>query len=363
MKKIVFVLLLMTLAFANIEDQFLRDWRFYAVMAAFISVMAAVLLLMLARLLNLQQLEMIFKSEMMFAGSTVVLVLVLIFFIEVGEQVLIGTDTQAGLMGVLYGAAYDIPPVPFPEGTKLTDVAALYIKPLVICGQQFLRLLYIANIPVEAASTMYQEIFMSEHAAGGGAKPFASMITQTTKLLTFYMMAYYLLVHLLNFIKHYALFFLSVGVVLRAFPPTRGAGAYLMAISLALYFVFPFTFTFMSALSATQMQGLVHENPDATGLEDRFACNMPEESYIDPNQCGAQNAYKVKEQQSWLEAFGQDIMEFFEWFSPRFHRMLVANICLIPFVSMVAVITFVLSTTSLFGGMIPEIGRGLIKLV
>ena len=82
---------------------------------------------------------------------------------------------------------------------------------------------------VGAMTSVYMEIFMSEHASGFGLKWIEERIMNTTASLTFYMYVFYLIGHLFDFIKYYAGFFFSIGVALRAFPPTRGAGAYVMA--------------------------------------------------------------------------------------------------------------------------------------
>ena len=47
----------------------------------------------------------------------------------------------------------------------------------------------------------------------------------------------------------------------------------------------------------------------------------------------------------------------------EFTRHLVSAICVFPLIALVILFTFVLNTTNLFGGNIPEIGRGLVKLI
>lgn len=358
----VLLLFLTTLAFApppapSIQDFILQDWKTYAILAAVISATASVLLLMISRVLDLKHLESTFKSEMVFAGSTVFLVMLLIAFIEIGEPQLVEV-TKA-----MYAASHNIPPnaILLPADTKLVDIAKAYLRPVASCAQQFISVLYLFNIPGEAHSTMYQEIYMSEQATGGGSKPFVELMKTYTKTLTFYMLAYYVLIHLLNFIKHYALFFLTVGVVLRAFPPTRGAGAYIMALSLGLYFVFPFTYMFMSTLAVTPVQGLIQFNPNAATMDEQFTCNTP--NLPEATSCGAQNRWKVNQHETWQKAFGDYFNNFLNFFGGKLTQQLTNNICLLPMMALIAVLTFVINTTTLFGGSIPEIGRGLVKLI
>ena len=43
-------------------------------------------------------------------------------------------------------------------------------------------------------------------------------------------------------------------------------------------------------------------------------------------------------------------------------KHLVYVICIFPLIAFTILLTFVLNTTNLFGGNIPEIGRGIVKL-
>jgi hypothetical protein len=49
--------------------------------------------------------------------------------------------------------------------------------------------------------------------------------------------------------------FLPIGLILRSFPPTRGAGAVLVAIAIGFYLVYPLTFTLLYAGSPKQIEG------------------------------------------------------------------------------------------------------------
>jgi len=44
-------------------------------------------------------------------------------------------------------------------------------------------------------------------------------------------------------------------------------------------------------------------------------------------------------------------------------RRLINSVCIVPIVALVVTMTFILNGTNLFGGNIPEIGRGLVKLI
>ena len=94
------------------------------------------------------------------------------------------------------------------------------------CVQRFMSVLYALAVPVDAMASVYMEIFMSEHASGFGVKWISERIVNATQSFSFYMYMFFLIGHTFDFIKYYAGFFFSIGVAMRAFPPTRGAGAW-----------------------------------------------------------------------------------------------------------------------------------------
>ena len=72
---------------------------------------------------------------------------------------------------------------------------------------------------------------------------------------------------------------------------------------------------------------------------------------------------KIKEAESWVERNLQSTSLITEFISGKVVKQLTLSICLIPLMALTITLTFVLSSTSLFGGNIPEVGRGLIKLI
>jgi len=49
--------------------------------------------------------------------------------------------------------------------------------------------------------------------------------------------------------------FLPIGIILRAFPPTRGAGAVMIALAIGFYIVYPFTYTMLVASAPKTISG------------------------------------------------------------------------------------------------------------
>ncbi len=345
--------------------EYALGWEGIAIAVSIIAIIVSAIAYMLSKLFDLRNLEQSAKTELIYAISTVFIVLMLIVFVTGAENVLtsIATNLYANSLAIPGTNAISLPP-----GTHLTDIMIMYMDPAAACARTLMRSMYVISIPVEACTSVYMEIFMSEHASGFGCKIIAERIKNATELTQFYMFFYYLLIHVSKFIGTYGLFLLSMGVILRAFPPTRGAGGYVMALALGLYFIFPFTYIVSSAISLPVIRPSfltgTAANPADVSITNNpvaYICTMPVLAEV--QYCGYTSPSKFYEVNSWIKAYREDITSFTDYFSPAVLKQLTVSVCFLPMIAMVIVFSFVLSTTSLLGGNIPEIGRGLIKLI
>ncbi len=356
-------------------------WETFAILAALISVFASVLLLMFSKIFQFPQFQQVAKVEIVYAASTVFLVLVIIGVVKGGENMLVGIASE------MFSASYG---VPLPgtlvtaggQDATLIDITKLYMEPAITCSRKIINMLYAISIPSEAIASVYLEIFMSEHASGFGFKILVERINNATQALQFFVLSYYVIVHILNFINHYALFFVGVGVVLRAFPPTRGAGAYIIAFAIGMYLVFPMTYILATSMTLPYVKPAIIDNDNniaaisyapGRGFSSNVVCTLPELG--DMQYCGFTTGGKMFEIKSWMSLHRSKIKDFLgiDPTSPlnisndssltSVLRHITITICFVPLVAMVLVLTFVLSTSNLFGGNIPEIGRGLVKFL
>jgi hypothetical protein len=358
-----------------------NDWQTLAILAAVGSILVSILLIMFSRLFDLRNLEQTAKAEFVFAASTVFIVLFTVGLISFAEGVPGSPGVILKIAGDMYKSTVTYCPDPnspscqavasyadtYVNSATLIDLSTLYMEPPAKCSQQFLNFLYYAAIPIDACSSLYMEIYMCEQMTCFGLKWASERITNTVQMLTFYMFAYYLLFHTFTFIKYYAGFFFSIGVVLRAFPPTRGGGAYLMAIAVGLYFVFPFTYILITTMSLPHAQSNMLS---ATGVDTSsggssllYSCGMPSLSSLRGMDCGTGSIAKPFQLMLWLGSNKNNIQDFFDFSIPELTRHLISVVCIFPLVAFAVVISFVLNTTNLFGGNIPEIGRGLVRLI
>lgn len=341
------------------------DWQTISILAAALSVIVSTTLIMLSRLFGLRNLEQVAKTEFVYAVSTVLIVIMAVGVISLAEPRLGGGSNS--LASCLYLASFGVDcsqyAVQFPQQT-LIDWMKLYMEAPTLCVDKFLRFLNALAIPVDAMASLYMEIFMSEHASGFGLKWISERIVNTTNSLAFYMYAFFFLTHILNFVKYYAGFFFSIGVALRAFPPTRGAGAYLMAISFGLYFVFPLAYIIIATLSLPHVQSNLLEPVTSQQGSFEYTCALPaQEPKVDAFACGGADMGRMSELGNFLKANEALLTDMLTIHIDSLGRHLVYSICVFPLIAFTILFTFVLNTTTLFGGNIPEVGRGLIKLI
>lgn len=339
------------------------DWQTISMAAAALSILIAAMLIMFSRLFGMKNLEQVAKAEFVYAISTILIVIMAVGIIQLVEPQLANPAT--GLTRCLYLSGFNRPctdPATFTGSDTLVDWMKLYMATPTYCVQSFMNVLYGLDIPIEAMASVYMEIFMSEHASGFGVKWISERIINTTSSLTFYVYMFFLMVNILNFIKYYSGFFFSIGVALRAFPPTRGAGAYLMAISFGLYFVFPLSYILIATLSMPHVQSSIIQL-NSTSSTANYFCALPTVPDMTLYQCGAADMGRILEYQDLIKANGPQLTDMLTVRIDDLNRHLVSVICIFPMIAMVILLTFVLNTTNLFGGNIPEVGRGLVKLI
>jgi len=354
----------------GVSIDILTNWQQLAVLFAAGSVLISIMLIMFSRLFDLRELEQTAKKEFVFAASTVFIVVFVVLVLAFADTIIVSIGKKIYWDAISYcpdktsEICQNIAKVKLADikADTLIDLMQLFMEPPAKCTQKFLNFMYYISIPIEACASIFMEIYMSEHMSCFGLKWVAERITNTTQMMTFYMYAYYILVHTMNFVKYYAGYFFALGVVLRALPPARGAGAYLMAISVGLYFVFPFTYILVSTLSLSHYQsGFMSAKGVSNGAVEYF-CSTPAIGDVDALQCGTGSIAKQFELQGWLKSRTGAIEDFFG----SLHDILlnlVSVICVFPFIAFIVLMTFVLNTTNLFGGNIPEIGRGLVRLI
>lgn len=159
----------------------------------------------------------------------------------------------------------------------------------------------------------------------------------------------YLQINLLRFIETAGLvLFLPVGIALRAFPPTRGAGAVLIAISIGFYFVYPTVYALL-ALAAPEKIGECAARPKARVT-------------VVQRRCPLGNAVVA---QAVQEAVGPKTPEAEKKFSESFKSSGDLRYAVVGYfvISLGATFIFIRSISGILGADISEIGRSMMRLL
>jgi hypothetical protein len=352
-------------------ESFYTDWIAISIAISALSVVACTMLIMLSRIFGLRTLEQVAKSEFVYAASTVFIVMTIGAIIGVVEPVL--SQPSGSMASCMYaislnptltGSCTEVKfsnPSGAPLPSTLIDWMKKYMEAPAKCVQRTMNVLYTLEIPIGVMTSIYMEIFMSEHASGFGVKWLEERIINTAQSLSFYMYVYYIIVHMFNFVKYYAGFFFSIGVVLRAFPPTRGAGAYVMALAFGLYFIFPLAYITSATVFLPHVKSDV-VNPSATNVQ--YACILPDASDLTMLECGVGSVSgRATQHVNAVKANYPKLIDMLTIQVDSLSKHIVFAICIFPLIAFTVLLTFVLNATSLFGGNIPEIGRGLVKLI
>lgn len=167
--------------------------------------------------------------------------------------------------------------------------------------------------------------------------------------------AYLALFHYLQYnvllLSQYAMLqmFLPIGLGLRMFAPTRGAGGLMVAFALGFAFVFPMSYVLIVAM----MPSTDFVCTDVVAQGDASPLNGVEPCFTN---AGAQMEVKYA-----LEAdTSRDRLEKSVWHAID---QLYLQAFFYPMVALIITFSFVRQTGSLFGADLGEIGRGLIKII
>ncbi len=347
----------------------IEDWEVYAFIFSFIGVIISLMFYLLYKTFGEPNLLQVAKEEMDYAITTVFLVIIIL--ILVGSQNILTNSlngmTRGFVIDIMGNNVYQ---VHLPVDADLTDLVRIEIentKEIYLSGG-FLSMAYYMGIFIYPLSTFTEDAFMSEVTSGGGFRPVADLLSNIFKMSAFYTWVYYILIQILYFIKYYWGVLLTLGIILRAFAPTRGAGAYLIALSLGLYLIFPLSYLIGSytaiqfmKTNAALFSGVSASNiaPDIFG-NGKGNCAIQQAKYDTPSLSVGwiYEAKKKVESKGFLDKIRDTLNTYNYWASFLFSMM-----CMLPLVALVITLTFVLGGTELFGGSIPEVSRGIVRLI
>lgn len=312
---------------------------FITTIAALVAI--ATLVYMLGIALGMMNLKMWAKAEFINALAMVMLVAVLI----------VSLNAALGFSKSIASSVYNLSLMnDGVEGEASVDhfwLARTYLKQGLQCERWVYRAAFMLNMWYEPFEKITSDVAGPEGTGGGIFGIMSGFLHYVTGNLTYLMVFQYVQYRFLDLIEVMMMpLFLPIGIVLRTFPPTRGAGGLMMAVALGFYFVFPMSYVFIYA-SAPDSGGLCLDIKDET-VPTSDAC------YTNLADIYVQRGI-VKTNQGAMEGLAEKISAAAAGF--LFHALFYPLVCLI------VTFTFIRQVSAILGADLAEIGRGLIKLI
>ena len=324
---------------------FFQDWEFYAGLIALCSFLMVVLLDMAARAFSLQSLSMWVKAEYAQVAVSFLILLFAIAMVTAGNDVMTSvTRSMASSLGnaPLTDIAADYSGNPF-------KIAKEYISQVLVgCESRLYYTIYSLNVMIAPLGTAGLEIAGFEVVSGrwvlsGPISTFAYVNNTIVQLSVFHYAMYYLLTF-----SQYTMvqIFLPIGLLLRAFPLTRGAGGLLTAIALSFAFVLPLTYLLILAVM-----------PSNDSICQSLKINTADAETPCYNNRGeiVSKIYEMRGRQGDINKQAEDAVSYVS--------IMYLQALFYPLVCLIFVFTFIRQTSSLFGADLAEIGRGLVKIM
>jgi hypothetical protein len=330
----------------------MMDWVMISIIIVLLSFSLSALMIMLSRVFSNKGLEQWAKGEMVFAISTFLLAVFLIGLFTAGNEITFSAMKAMMIenyktQGITLTSGQFDTMFPVGEDRTLIRMTEVYMGSTYSCLREIAQVTYAISAPFFFGESFTKDFFMADVLSGWGLKPVTQTATNIMNYAVFTALLFRIFQHILEFIAATALpIFFPVGILLRAFPPTRGSGAYVLAFVVGFYFVFPLAYLLVVNLSL---------NP--------FVCGIPDTVPTMPNTCNMAEAGRAEEIMLWDTAHLTEVLDALDKIMERGLNGVFINLCSLPFLAMVITMSFILSSTNLFGANLPEVGRGFVKLI
>jgi len=314
-----------------------------------ISFIITTLFYMISLAFNLNNLKMWAKSEYMQLIATVLIVAFFVTAFIMTETIVINAAKN---IGTAMGNPFITDCGPAYSGMNMGGhfCAALnQIDAMIGCMKGLYNNIFWVNSFIEPIEKMYSEVASSE---GMGGWPFSgavSIMKMMAQYINFSVLMMYLQKNFLLLASQTMMtMVLPAGIILRAFPMTRGAGGFLMAAAIGFYFVMPISYIITLAIFGKVNSDCEIQMPAAFAGEDEN-CHVSRVDLMQDKSFIAM-VFERGEINSWLEKIENN------W-ARRLHALFL------PLIVLTITFTFIRSTASLFGADVMEFSRGLVKLI
>ncbi|MCX8175191.1 MAG: hypothetical protein N3E51_03230 [Candidatus Micrarchaeota archaeon] len=320
-------------------------WEAICATIGLISLFITVLVQMAAKAFSLQQLELWAKAEYAQVAVTFLIIAFAVGMVSAGNWVM------GEVTGKLALASGNVELKKAAEG-HLRDpfkIAKAYIvNGPIRCEDRIYNIVFRINFFVELASSISFDAFGVEGTGGSFALAGpVSLAHYINKAIVYLGIFHYVQYYLLHFSQYTMVqIFLPIGLILRSFAPTRGAGGFVCAFALAFGFVFPITYVLIVAM-------------------------MPNSSHA----CTSISAYEEGEKSPCATSYGSAMRVYYEVkMNEEKHAGILEQIkntitvlymqaLLYPLFALIITFTAMRQGSSLLGADLAEVGRGLLKII
>lgn len=317
-----------------------------------ISFFIVVLLQMVAKAFSIQGLNMWVRAEYAQVAVSFLIIFFALAMVTAGNTVAsrITANVAAASGNIPLAGIINDPLNPLANPTKIGQA---YIGKLLRCEADMYSTIFIYNFFTEFFNKMSIDTTGNEPIGGGWALGgVVSLLHYLDNNLLYLALFNYVQYFVLQFSQFTMLqVFLPIGLILRAFPATRGAGGLVTAFALGFAFVFPICYVLIVAMM-----------PNAGAICSQIELKvLPEaqQAHSDPclNNEGAQMVkyYQLKSEKGRVTGIITFIQESINIF--------FLQAMFYPLVALIVTFTFIRQTGSLMGADLAEIGRGLMKII
>lgn len=326
------------------------DWAVLATAVALISFFITVLVHMASKAMSLQNAEMWAKSE--YAQAAVSF---LIIFFAIAMQTA-GASAVSQVTAAVASASGNLPLTASLQNSlgDPNTIAKAYIQTVIACEVNIYRLVYIPNLYIEMSSKFSIAGLGSEALGAGFALTGWVSLFHYIMNNIVYLVLYHYMQHNVIVFSQYTMLpvFLPIGLVLRAFAPTRGAGGFITAFALGFAFVFPMSYVLIVALMPSYDtycgQVTAAADPDSPLFGNANPCF---------NSVGGSMAGYYR-----LKSIEHTLPNLMDKIGAALHLLFLQAV-FYPLASLIVTFSFIRQTGNLFGADLAEIGRGLIKII
>jgi len=338
-------------------------WFSVSMIILFIAFSGAVIFYMIAYAFNSDQYKRIAFAELMQVAASFLLIGFLFGFEMFETDLLTKLEKTSGTItsALMLSGGGQIPSGALSGQIQINpfDVSYAFLRNMLNCTENNLKNLYARAQVWENLMNMQLQFkveipILKEETP---LNPFAYVSSFATKAagyeydineLTWLAIFLYAQIAVLKFIET-SMFtvFLPIGLILRSFPPTRGAGAVLVAIAIGFYFVYPLTYTVLYVGTSPVIDGCSIAIPlDVSKSSETCPVNVGAVS--DTMTSAAESAVSLDAVLPQIES-GTTSMRF------------VALVYMI--ISLGVTFIFVRSLSSILGADISEIGRSMLRML